>query len=82
VGKLAEDGLTTAQVEALLLACSWRAPTRVRNATLIAVLWRCGLRISEDRGAELVLPSDVVAFAQGSLMVAAMTQPLPFDVLP
>ena len=31
--------------------CSRRAPTGVRNRALIAVLWRCGLRIGEARGA-------------------------------
>jgi len=34
-------------------ACSTRAPTGVRNRALIAVLWRCGLRISEALGLEL-----------------------------
>ena len=39
--------LTRAEVEALLAACSRRAPTGVRNRALIAVLYRAGLRISE-----------------------------------
>ena len=30
--------------------CSCRAPTGVRNRALIAVLWRCGLRVGEARG--------------------------------
>ncbi len=34
-------------------ACSARAPTGVRNRALIAVLWRCGLRISEALQLEL-----------------------------
>ena len=34
-------------------ACSTRAPTGVRNRALIAVLWRCGLRISEALSLEL-----------------------------
>ena len=37
----------------LLKACSTRAPTGVRNRALIAVLWRCGLRISEALALEL-----------------------------
>ena len=45
--RLSEDALTTAEIEALLRACSRRAPTGVRNAALIAVLWRCGLRLGE-----------------------------------
>src|ERR1700730_5218996 len=35
------------QIKALIGACSTRAPTGIRNRALIAVLWRCGLRISE-----------------------------------
>ncbi len=38
--------LSEAEVVALLRACSSRAPTGIRNRALIAVLWRCGLRIS------------------------------------
>src|SRR5690348_5198240 len=30
-----------------MLACSRRAPTGIRNAALITVLWRCGLRCAE-----------------------------------
>ena len=45
--------LTEAEVIALIRACSTRAPTGVRNRALIAVLWRCGLRISEALGLEL-----------------------------
>jgi site-specific recombinase XerD len=45
--KLDADLLTHAEIERLLAVCSKRAPTGVRNAALIAVLWRCGLRISE-----------------------------------
>ena len=45
--------LTEAEVIALIRACSARAPTGVRNRALIAVLWRCGLRISEALGLEL-----------------------------
>jgi integrase/recombinase XerD len=53
---LAADVITSADAEALLKACSRRAPTGIRNAALIAVLWRCGLRVSE---ALALLPSDV-----------------------
>ncbi len=45
--------LTEAEVLALMKACSTRAPTGVRNRALIAVLWRCGLRISEALSLEL-----------------------------
>jgi site-specific recombinase XerD len=45
--------LSEAEVIALLKACSTRAPTGVRNRALIAVLWRCGLRISEALALEL-----------------------------
>ena len=39
--------LPPAEVEALLRACSRRAPTGIRNRALIAVLYRAGLRIGE-----------------------------------
>ncbi len=45
--------LSEAEAIALLKACSLRAPTGVRNRALIAVLWRCGLRISEALALEL-----------------------------
>jgi len=45
--------LAEAEAIALLKACSTRAPTGVRNRALIAVLWRCGLRISEALSLEL-----------------------------
>lgn len=38
---------------ALIRACSARAPSGIRNRALIAVLWRCGLRISEALRLEL-----------------------------
>src|SRR5216683_1702807 len=47
MGQLDADLLTTAEVEALLRACSSRAATGVRNRAMIALLWRTGLRISE-----------------------------------
>jgi integrase/recombinase XerC len=50
---------------ALLKACSRRAPTGRRNAALIALLYRCGLRISE---ALALMPKDV-DLAEGSVNV-------------
>ncbi|PYG53445.1 tyrosine-type recombinase/integrase [Rhizobium sp. UGM030330-04] len=41
------DILTPAEVRKLINQCSRRAPTGIRDAALIAVLYRCGLRISE-----------------------------------
>lgn len=38
--------LSTEQVEALLRSFS-KAPTSVRNRALVAVLWRCGLKLGE-----------------------------------
>ncbi len=45
--------LAEGEVLALIKACSHRAPTGIRNRALIAVLWRCGLRISEALALEL-----------------------------
>ncbi len=45
--KLPPEPLTTAEVRALLAACSNRAPTGIRNRALLVVLWRAGLRCSE-----------------------------------
>ncbi len=45
--KLDADLLTGDEIERLMRRCSRRAPTGVRNRALIAVLWRCGLRIGE-----------------------------------
>ena len=45
--RLDADLLTGAEVELLMRRCSRRAPTGVRNRALIAVLWRCGLRLGE-----------------------------------
>lgn len=44
--------LSADEVRALIAACSNRAPTGVRNRALLAVLWRCGLRVSEALGLE------------------------------
>jgi site-specific recombinase XerD len=45
--KLDADLLTAAEIERLMRQCSRHAPTGVRNRALIAVCWRCGLRIGE-----------------------------------
>src|SRR6266550_1915664 len=45
--RLDADLLTAAEIELLIKQCSRRAPTGVRNRALIAVCWRCGLRIGE-----------------------------------
>src|SRR5437588_5088116 len=50
------DVLSSADAEAVISACSRRAPTGIRNAALIAVLWRCGLRVSE---ALALVPADI-----------------------
>jgi site-specific recombinase XerD len=52
--------LTPEEVRALIAACSNRAPTGIRNRALIAVLWRCGLRVGEALTLE---PRDVDADA-------------------
>jgi integrase/recombinase XerD len=41
------EPLTEGEVAALLGNCSTRAPTGIRNRALIAIMYRCGLRISE-----------------------------------
>ena len=48
--------LTPTEVKALIAACSNRAPTGIRNRALIAVLYRCGLRIGE---ALALMPKDL-----------------------
>ena len=48
--------LTGDEVRNLIGACSNRAPTGIRNRALIAVLWRCGLRVGEALALE---PRDV-----------------------
>src|SRR4051794_13042483 len=47
VRHLDADLLTEAEIEALMRACSRRAPTGVRNRAMIALAWRSGLRIGE-----------------------------------
>jgi len=44
---LPPEPLTRDEVEALLRACSHRAPTGIRNRALLVLLWRGGLRIGE-----------------------------------
>ncbi len=53
---LAADVLTSTDAEAVISACSRRAPTGIRNAVLITVLWRCGLRVGE---ALALIPADI-----------------------
>jgi integrase/recombinase XerD len=45
--RLDADLLTADEIERLMRQCSRRAPTGVRNRALIAICWRCGLRIGE-----------------------------------
>lgn len=45
--RLDRDLLTSAEIEALLGACSSRASTGIRNRAIIALAWRSGLRIGE-----------------------------------
>ena len=47
MAKLDLDVLTPDEIEALLKACSRRAPTGIRNRAIIAIAWRSGLRVSE-----------------------------------
>jgi integrase/recombinase XerD len=47
------ETLTQTEVIALLRACSRRAPTGIRNRALIAVMWRCALRVGEALALEL-----------------------------
>jgi integrase/recombinase XerD len=54
--KFPPEVLSEADVRALMVGCSKRAPTGVRNRALIALLWRSGLRISE---ALALKPSDI-----------------------
>jgi site-specific recombinase XerD len=54
--RLDADLLSGDEVEALMRACSRRAPTGRRNRAMIAVMWRCGLRCSELLA---LMPKDV-----------------------
>jgi site-specific recombinase XerD len=58
--KFPAEPLTAEEVRALLNACSKRAPTGIRNRSLLAVLYRGGLRLGE---ALALLPKDLNAEA-------------------
>ncbi len=45
--KLPAEPLAPVEVIRLIDQCSKRAPSGVRNAAMLAVMWRCGLRCSE-----------------------------------
>jgi site-specific recombinase XerD len=45
--KFPAEPLTRDEVKALLKVCSNRAPTGIRNRTLIVLFYRCGLRVKE-----------------------------------
>lgn len=45
--RLDADLLTQKEIEALISACSNRAPTGIRNRAMIATAWRTGLRLGE-----------------------------------
>ena len=55
-GALPAEPLDQSEIEALLKACSNRAPSGIRNRALIVLLWRGGLRISEALG---LFPKDL-----------------------
>ena len=59
------EPLSGDEVKALVAACSRRAPTGIRNAALIAVMYRGGLRATEA----LALKPKDVDFKQGSVRV-------------
>jgi site-specific recombinase XerD len=65
VKKLDADLLTGQEIEALIKACSGRAPSGIRNRALIAVAWRSGLRIGEV----LALQPKDIDLASGTLIV-------------
>jgi integrase len=52
-GRRPPEVLSASEVIALIHGCSGRAPSGIRNRALIAVLWRCGLRIGEALALEL-----------------------------
>lgn len=51
--KLPAEPLTVSEARSLLAACSRRGAAGIRDRALYAVLWRCGLRISEALALEL-----------------------------
>ena len=54
--RLPVEVLSPAEVRSLINACFNRAPTGIRNRALIAILYRCGLRIGE---ALALMPKDL-----------------------
>jgi len=54
--RLPPEPLSDEEVKLLIRVCSNRAPTGIRNRALIAVMWRCGLRVNE---ALALKPKDV-----------------------
>ena len=63
----AAEILTEGEVQRLLLACSHRAPTGVRNRALVALLYCSGVRMAEALG----LGVEDVELARGALRVRA-----------
>lgn len=63
--RLDADLLTRQEIESLIRVCSPRAATGIRNRALIAVSWRCGLRIGET----LALLHKDVDLDNGTLIV-------------
>lgn len=45
--RLDADLISGAQVQAMMRACSRKAPSGLRNRAILCVGWRCGLRVSE-----------------------------------
>jgi len=74
-------GLTADQVRSLLGACDSQTISGVRDAAVIQLLWRLGLRAGECAGLNL----DDIDWAQGQLSVVGkgqrrLTVPMPRDV--
>jgi hypothetical protein len=69
--KLDADLLTAAEIERLMRQCSRRAPTGVRNRALIAVCWRCGLRIGEALALSVKTSSRTLAHSSYNVARAA-----------
>jgi site-specific recombinase XerD len=65
LAKLDADLPSREEFERLIKTCSRRAPTGQRNAALLAVAWRCGLRASE---LVAVRPKDI-DLSEGRLVV-------------
>ena len=63
--KFPPEPLTSTEARALVQVCSRRAATGIRNAALIALLYRGGLRISEA----LSLTTKDIDFEAGSVRV-------------